>query len=214
MLFRLVVSLILGSLIGMEREIHGRPAGLRTHALVCMGSAVFAMTSFYCGPWKANNDQSRIAAQIVSGVGFLGAGTIIQQGSSIRGLTTAASIWSAAAIGLAVAMGGSMMYVGLVGTILILATLHVMDRVDKFFTIAPSERSLTMVILDGYDSLCAIMHTLESHNVKVRSLDTRDSEDERHQVIRLKLRVPGEFDEIALAGDLASSKDVISYRWE
>lgn len=214
MLFRLVVSLILGSLIGMEREIHGRPAGLRTHALVCMGSAVFAMTSFYVGPWKDSNDQSRIAAQIVSGVGFLGAGTIIQQGSSIRGLTTAASIWSAAAIGLAVAMGGSMMYVGLVGTILILATLDVMDRLDKHFTMGRGERQLTVVMQGGYDGLCNVLRMLEVQHARVRSIDTQESDDAARQILRLRLRVQRDFDEVAVAGDLASCDDVISYSWE
>lgn len=198
----------------MEREMHGRPAGLRTHALVCMGSAVFAMTSFYVGPWKDGNDQSRIAAQIVSGVGFLGAGTIIQQGSAIRGLTTAASIWSAAAIGLAVAMGGSMMYVGLVGTLLILATLHVMDRLDKHFTTGRGERGLTITLQGGYDSLCKVLRMLETHHARVRSIDTQETEDAARQVLRLRLRVQRDFDEVAVAGDLASCDDVISYTWE
>lgn len=213
MLIRLVISLVLGSLIGMEREMHGRPAGLRTHALVCLGSTVFALSSFFVGPWKDSNDQSRIAAQIVSGVGFLGAGTIIQQGSSIRGLTTAASIWSAAAIGLAVAMGGAMLYVGIVGTVLILATLHVMDRIDKYFTVGRGERYLTVIVQDGYDPMCEVLRLIDAQHAKVRSVDTQEGED-AHLTLHLRLRVSRDFDEVALASELAGNKNVISYSWE
>lgn len=99
---RLLGALVLGGVIGAEREIHGRPAGLRTHILVSLGSALFALISLQ---GFSGAEPSRVAAQVVTGVGFLGAGTIMHDGVTIRGLTTAASLWVSAAIGLAVAVG-------------------------------------------------------------------------------------------------------------
>ena len=97
MVGRIALAAILGAVIGLEREYRGYPAGVRTMALVCMGSALFAEMSVEYG----GND--RIAAQIVSGIGFLGAGLIFREGLSIKGVTTAATIWSVAAVGIAVA---------------------------------------------------------------------------------------------------------------
>ncbi|MHB8996548.1 MAG: MgtC/SapB family protein [Armatimonadota bacterium] len=103
LLGRLGAAFLVGALIGLERERHSRPAGLRTHILVSMASALFAMVSIL----SAGDiyDPGRIAAQVVTGIGFLGAGTILRHGSTIRGLTTAASLWMAAALGLAAGFG-------------------------------------------------------------------------------------------------------------
>jgi putative Mg2+ transporter-C (MgtC) family protein len=97
---RLAVGLVLGAVIGFERELHRQPAGFRTHSLVALGSALFTIISAY-GFAGSSVDPTRIAAQIVSGIGFIGAGTILQHRGNIRGLTTAASLWSVAAIGMA-----------------------------------------------------------------------------------------------------------------
>src|SRR6056297_3276545 len=101
--FRLVLALIFGGIVGFERETSGRPAGLRTHLLVCIGSTLITIVSITGFPFTA--DPARVAAQIVSGVGFLGAGTIMKEGLSIKGLTTAASLWVVAGIGLALGTG-------------------------------------------------------------------------------------------------------------
>jgi len=100
---RLVLALIFGGIVGFERETSGRPAGLRTHLLVCIGSTLITIVSITGFPFTA--DPARVAAQIVSGVGFLGAGTIMKEGLSIKGLTTAASLWVVAGIGLALGTG-------------------------------------------------------------------------------------------------------------
>ena len=105
---RLFLAFILGSIIGLERERKGRSAGLRTHILVCVGSSLIMLVSLYIYEiyqGKAPVDPSRIAASVVTGIGFLGAGTIIRGGHGIRGLTTAASVWVSSAIGLAVGCG-------------------------------------------------------------------------------------------------------------
>jgi putative Mg2+ transporter-C (MgtC) family protein len=126
---RLTVGLILGAIIGFERELHRQPAGFRTHSLVALGAALFAIISGY-GYAGDNADPTRITAQIVSGIGFLGAGTILQFRGHIRGLTTAASLWSVAAVG--AATGTGLYILAVLGTVLILAILALLDRVEDF----------------------------------------------------------------------------------
>jgi putative Mg2+ transporter-C (MgtC) family protein len=120
---RLVIAAALGALIGAEREIHGHPAGIRTHMLVALGSGLFTVLSihgFGQGPGSPI-DPTRIAAQIVSGIGFLGAGAILKDGIVIRGLTTAASLWATAAVGMAAGAGEYV--VGAVGAGVVLVSL-------------------------------------------------------------------------------------------
>jgi putative Mg2+ transporter-C (MgtC) family protein len=124
---RLTVGLVLGAVIGFERELHRQPAGFRTHSLVALGAALFTVVSAF-GFTGDNVDPTRIAAQIVSGIGFIGAGTILQYRGHIRGLTTAASLWSVAAIG--TAAGAGLYVVAVVGTLLILVILSILDRVE------------------------------------------------------------------------------------
>jgi putative Mg2+ transporter-C (MgtC) family protein len=128
---RLAAGLILGAIIGFERELHRQPAGFRTHSLVALGAALFTIVSAYgfAGPMV---DPTRIAAQIVSGIGFIGAGTILQHRGNIRGLTTAASLWSVAAIG--TAAGAGLVVMAIIGTILILVVLALLDRVENVAT--------------------------------------------------------------------------------
>src|SRR3989338_8447167 len=132
---RLLVSAVLSGLIGLERQLHRRAAGLRTHILVSVGSALIMLTSMhifdiYRGE-KINIDPARIAAQVVSGIGFLGAGTILRFRASVIGLTTAASLWAVAGIGLAVGCGFTTG--ALVTTEIALITLFVLTRIEKCF---------------------------------------------------------------------------------
>jgi len=115
---RLVAAAVLGSFIGMEREWHRRPAGLRTHMLVCVSSALITMLSMYA---FNQSDPARIAAQIITGIGFIGAGTIFRHKDTVTGITTAATLFAVAAIGIGI---GSGFYLATgVGTVLMLATL-------------------------------------------------------------------------------------------
>src|SRR5690349_2341633 len=103
--FALLLAVLLGGAIGLERELRGQAAGLRTHVLVCVGATLITLTSVEIGMDKSgtfHGDPARLAAQIVSGIGFLGAGAILREGLSIRGLTTSASIWTTAGIGIAI----------------------------------------------------------------------------------------------------------------
>lgn len=109
---RLIIALVFGGLVGLERSYHGRPAGFRTHTLVCLASTVLMLVTVYEGQWFATRgmervtvDPTRMAQGIMTGIGFLGAGVIMKEGLSVRGLTTAASIWITAAIGILVGIG-------------------------------------------------------------------------------------------------------------
>jgi putative Mg2+ transporter-C (MgtC) family protein len=219
MVLRLVIALVLGSLIGMERETHGRPAGLRTHVLVCMGSTLFTMASFIIGePMRAEGlaiDPGRIAAQIVTGIGFLGAGTIIHQGSIVRGLTTAASIWVVAAIGLAVGIGTpTMIGLATVASVLVFGTLYLMGRLDRFLLATNDERRLSITTGRDSERLCEILQLLPRHHARLRSIDCMESDAEGMQILRLRLRVGRDFDEVDLGSALAADRYVISYSWE
>ena len=140
-LIRLIASVIFGGLIGLERERHGRAAGLRTHILVCLGAAITTLIGHYDMVYVAGyvGDPMRIGAQVISGIGFLGVGTILSKGRfQVTGLTTAAGLWTTAAIGLAIGIG---FYEGaLIGTALAVLTMtllskfdaHVIERSKKF----------------------------------------------------------------------------------
>lgn len=129
---RLILSALLSGLIGVERQLHRRAAGLRTHILVCVGSTLIMLTSLYIFDiYKeiAPVDPSRIAAGVITGIGFLGAGTIIRYGEEIRGLTTAASLWVVAAVGLAVGCG--FYSAAIAATILVLMALLLLRRLEN-----------------------------------------------------------------------------------
>src|SRR5215831_14067068 len=133
MLGRLFLAVLLSTIFGWDRERRSRPAGLRTHILVCMGATLITLVSeSYArrgGPFPPG-DPGRLSAQIVSGIGFLGAGTIIVRGGSVRGLTTAASLWVAAALGIAVGRGGEFVLIAVVTSLIVLVVLTVVDRLE------------------------------------------------------------------------------------
>ncbi len=129
---RLVFSAVLAGVIGYEREWHGRAAGFRTHILVGIGSSLSMLTAIYLMDTLADRvaiDPTRMASQVISGIGFLGAGTILRYGTSVRGLTTAASLWVAAGIGLAAGAG---FYMGAAATTAVaLVTLFVLSPIER-----------------------------------------------------------------------------------
>ena len=131
MVLNLLIAAFLGGLIGLERESGHRPAGLRTTMLVCVGSALFTMLSIHAFPSVGDVSNARVAAQIVTGIGFLGAGTVWRSQDQVKGLTTAATIWVAAAIGMAV--GSGLGLVALAATLITLFILAVMQRVERRF---------------------------------------------------------------------------------
>lgn len=125
---RLVVALVLGAVIGWERELQRMPAGFRTHALVSLGAAIFTVVGAYAFGGQGS-DPTRVAAQIVSGIGFLGGGAILHYGGTVRGLTTAASLWAVAAVGMAA--GAGLLVMAAISTALIIIALEVFQRLER-----------------------------------------------------------------------------------
>ncbi len=130
-IIRLAMSILIGGGVGFERSIIGRPAGFRTHALVCLGSTLVMMTGTYISQIYGT-DPSRMAAQVVSGIGFLGAGTIIRVGLSVKGLTTAATLWAVACLGITV--GGGFYAASIIATLFLLLTLTVFSKMEQRLT--------------------------------------------------------------------------------
>ncbi len=144
-LVRIIVAAVLGSFIGLERDVHGRAAGLRTHLLVSMGAAVFMVLSDLVARsvyGKTMADPGRIAAQIITGIGFLGAGVIIKEGINIRGLTTAACLWVTAGIGMAAGSGYFIIAVAV--TVMALVSLIFLKYLERIY-LKDSYRVLTVV---------------------------------------------------------------------
>ncbi len=140
-IMRILVALILGGVIGLERQYHDKPAGFATNTLICVGSAVFAMLSILSA-YYLGGDPARIAAQIVAGVGFLGAGSILRDGNKISGLTTAAGIWLVAAVGMAVGYGHY--FVGMVATASVLILQLFVRKLMNAFDYVQLYDSLTI----------------------------------------------------------------------
>jgi putative Mg2+ transporter-C (MgtC) family protein len=189
---RLVVAAALGAAIGLEREIHAHPAGMRTHLLVSEGSAIFTVLSIYgfvglLGPVEGSApDPTRIAAQIVSGIGFLGAGAILKSGTSVRGLTTAASLWATAAVGMAI--GAGQYAVGGVGTLIVLFSLWPLNKVADRLQAAGRAPSVRLRLqLRGVDLLGAITRELTSRRIETTGVAT--SRTGTGYEIELELRV-------------------------
>lgn len=126
---RLIIAAVLGGIIGMEREKLNRPAGVRTHMIVCLGSCLIMLLGEYMHQIDNTIDITRLGAQVVSGIGFLGAGAILKDGFSVRGLTTAATLWVVACVGLAV--GGGFYSAGILTTIIVYSSLHFLGFTTK-----------------------------------------------------------------------------------
>ena len=196
LLLRLVLAALLGGAIGLERELRERQAGLRTHLVVCLGSALFTVVSAYGfreflvhGGSVVRADPTRIAAQIVSGIGFLGAGAIIRQGLTVRGLTTAATLWVSAAIGIAAGAG---YYSGAVlGTVVSIVALWPLRiaAYRVFERLRPEERSI-VVDLRQDTKASQLLDVLERENARVEHFQLEDEHDRR--IVTLTLDTPSE----------------------
>ncbi len=169
LIIRLAVATLLGGILGLEREIHGRPAGLRTHLLVSLGAAAFTLMSPMIAGMGQEfaGDPGRIAAQIVTGIGFLGAGAIVKEGVNIRGLTTAACLWVAAAIGMA--CGAGLFTVASIISVMAIFALVLLPYLEVVFK-KHSYRVLEIAFPLEAD-VSAILDTVKTKNVRVIRCD-------------------------------------------
>lgn len=177
MVIRLAVAAGVCALIGLEREFSGQPAGMRTHAIVGIGSVLFTIAGAYgFSDLPSAGDPGRTAAQVASGIGFLGAGVILRHGLSVRGLTTAGTLWLAAALG--VASGAGMVVEVLIAAVLVLAVL-LSSNVTRVITERGRRKMLRVRYTVGTGGLGQIVQTLEEHARyvgRVRIVDETDTE--------------------------------------
>jgi len=178
---RLVVAALLGAAVGLERELHGHPAGVRTHLLVSVGSALFTVLSIYGfvgvlqGETTAPVDPSRIAAQIVSGIGFLGAGAILKDGFTIRGLTTAASLWATAAIG--IAAGAGVMDLALLTSAIVVTSLWPLNLLVVRLHGLVARKGRIQVTAGSIDDITRAQDVLRRASVELASVRTEKTDD-------------------------------------
>ena len=216
-LLRLALAAVLGGLIGVERELREREAGLRTHLLVSLGSALFTISSAYgfhaflaSGQSVVRADPTRIAAQIVTGIGFLGAGAIIREGISVRGLTTAASLWVVAANGMAA--GAGYYSAAVISTALVLIALYplriVAYRILRRFR--PEDGRLLVELPAGH-SPGEVIDEVERAGARIDSIEV-SQEGERRR-LEFDLALPRGVGAPGLVGRIADVASVADVRW-
>jgi putative Mg2+ transporter-C (MgtC) family protein len=208
----LLLAALLGALIGFERERADHPAGLRTHILVCVGSALVTLVSADIA--GARWDPGRIAAQIVSGIGFLGAGTILRQGSLIRGLTTAASLWVVSGIGMATAAGGEMAVLAIFAALLVFFVLATVNRLEDTYVARRGYHGLTIVMQPDRDAIGELLLGIVEQGVELRRVAIGDTVDGALYQVQLLLRTPPGLTDAALSVWLGRQRGVISFEWE
>lgn len=227
--FVLMLAVLLGGLIGFEREWHGNPAGIRTHILVCMGSAVITLTSVEIGlgvRGGMRGDPGHIAAQIVSGVGFLGAGAIMREGVTVRGLTSAASIWATAGIGIALGASPHLGELAVLATALVLVTLGLLEPMEKRLRLKQSEQLIEVDVRDADTGPTRVLNILSSLKIAIVGVrceaptpppagepaDTSAPTAIRHMEVRVRL--PSTVDRAQLSTRLLNEPGVVAYHLE
>jgi putative Mg2+ transporter-C (MgtC) family protein len=216
-LLRILGAVAVGALIGFERTFHGRPAGFRTHALVCVASALLMIVTVYQIEWMTaapvdtiRTDPTRMAQGIMTGIGFLGAGVIFKEGLTVRGLTTAASIWVTAAIGILVGIG--FWYAAILGTLATLAILALFRFVESRL---PAEFYAHHVLCFARDKVMAeanMRELLGKHGFSIANLSSRLTEGGKQFEYRMVLRSRDPKSAETLSQALRGMPHVIEFR--
>ncbi|NMC57737.1 MAG: MgtC/SapB family protein [Eubacteriaceae bacterium] len=211
LLLKLVTSAFCGAVIGYERKNRLKEAGIRTHMLVALGSALITIISIYgfadiIAQYGYTFDPSRIAAQIVTGVGFLGAGMIFVRKQAVSGLTTAAGIWATAGIGMAI--GADMYFIGIAGTILVFVIQMVLHRNFKWLKI-PITKQIAIHTANNKEAIFYVYKTLTDNNIEV--IDAKLNKTETGLVnMELNIKLPLDFEPTALVDILCDIPHVKS----
>jgi putative Mg2+ transporter-C (MgtC) family protein len=214
---RILGALVVGAVIGLERSFHGRPAGFRTHSLVCVASALLMLVTVYQSAWMTHvtieairTDPTRMAQGIMTGIGFLGAGVIFKEGLTVRGLTTAASIWVTASIGILVGIGFWMpALIGTLATLSVLALFRVVEnRLPSEFYAHHHLRFRREAVI-GEDELRKLVG---SHGFSVANLSQRLIDDGKFFEYRMVIRSRDKSSAHSLTRALLAMPDVIEFR--
>jgi putative Mg2+ transporter-C (MgtC) family protein len=186
LLGRLLLAAVLGGAIGAERELNDQAAGLRTHMLLTIGACLFTLISAYGFSGGIGTDPSRLAAQIVTGIGFLGGGAIVRHGLTVKGLTTAASIWATASVGVAVGAGSYVLGIG--GAVLVVGTLFGLRRVSNLLQRwGVSREEYVVATVPGFD-VQRVVELVRRERVDLRGLEHQQDDDGDRIVLLVKLR--------------------------
>src|SRR5690554_6414549 len=207
---KLVLGMVFGGVIGLEREIGNRPAGFRTHTLVCMGSALVMMSAeFLMEAYPAfEPDPARLGAQVISGIGFLGAGTILKDGSRVRGLTTAASIWVVACIGIAIGVG---FYWGaIIASVFSYITLFLLKKIELVLTANANNHDLRVEFINKPGQIAKITDVLEVLKVVVKDIKVIPGEGE-WSAAHLNIKIPQGVKVKTILAELRMLDNVIIY---
>jgi putative Mg2+ transporter-C (MgtC) family protein len=208
----LFLSWFLGGIIGWQREAQGRAAGLRTHMLVCSGSCLITLVSF------GTHDPGRIAAQIVTGIGFLGAGVILRRGVSVRGLTTAATVWVVAGIGIAVGAGSvqsRFAWLAAIGTLLAFLTLTLIEMVEKRIIRARPVVTLLIPLPRNQGAVARLMEAITETGAYVLNVQSEETHDEEnHRLFTIEIQLPPDVPQSVLAGTVAAAFPESEAQWE
>ena len=205
-ILRIFIAMILGMLIGNERKNRMKSAGMRTHALVALGSALMMVVSKYGFADSVQGDGARLAAQVVSGVGFLGAGMIFVRHNLVSGLTTAAGVWTTAGIGLTI--GSGMYGVGILSALMMVVMQNLSHKIPVFSNVA-SAGLIRVTILNKPGAIKEIEHLLLDYKLEISSVQIQKTEKEK---IKLEFDViyPPKMDKPALFCTLAERNDIVS----
>ena len=206
LLLRIFVAMILGMLIGNERKNRMKSAGMRTHALVALGSALMMVVSKYGFGDTVQGDGARLAAQVVSGVGFLGAGMIFVRHNLVSGLTTAAGVWTTAGIGLTI--GAGMYFVGILSALMMVLMQNISHRIPFFSNVAYAGQ-IRMTIQKKQGAVTEMEQLLVRHNLEIQSVQIQKTEKEK---IKLEFDVlyPKKMNKPALFSMLAEREEILS----
>jgi len=209
MAIRLCLGFVAGAIIGFERSSKRQVAGLRTHILIATGATLLMLLSIYLphhyNPLKTS-DPGRIAAQVVSGIGFLGAGAIIRLGNNIKGLTTAASLWFVAAVGLAI--GSGMFLIAAIAEVLGIITLLVLDLIEKKLFPTARYKMLEIFYKENMPSTKEALDLVKDAGIEIQSVDVNQGSKDKGTKLRLLVRIPTTADIASIAKLIKSSGKV------
>ncbi len=190
-IFKVALAVILGGLVGFEREHHNQPAGLKTHIILCVGATLLTIVSIAMSHDLGSErltDPTRIAAQIVSGIGFLGGGAILRLGATVRGLTTAACIWTVTGVGMAI--GAGYYFPAALVVITMLLTLHYLGRFENLFLNKRQFRTMTLTARSSPDLLGSVERVLASNHISIKSIEVERELTEPNVELRALVSVP------------------------
>jgi putative Mg2+ transporter-C (MgtC) family protein len=210
---RLAVATVLGGVIGFERELHNQPAGLRTHIIVCLGSALIMIVSMEMTRLSNGvSDPSRIAAQVVTGIGFLGAGAILRFGISVRGLTTAACLWTVAGIGLAA--GAALWLPAVLVTFISFFTLYLLEKLEKRIIIGRIYKKVFVTAKDAKGIIGSVEKVLHDYDITIHNLGLNKLIVEHKVQLNALVTIPEKTDLDKLSKDMSAIEGLEQFEIE